>query len=96
MRLEYFLVSRWEVIASFITQHLPESRRSAKETLSQAKQLQKDDMFQKKAANESAFDRAMKTATAKAPAAATAKLDDPSQRYMCKSIHENMQNIRSY
>ncbi len=32
---------RWETVSSFITQHLPDSKRSAKETLAKAKELQK-------------------------------------------------------
>jgi len=78
-------VSRWAVIASYITQHLPSSKRTAKEVLAQAKNLQKDDTLQRKAANDSAFDRAMKT-SAKGSAADASKQDDPSQRYMCKSF----------
>ena len=32
--------SRWETVANFITQHMPESKRSAKEVLTKAKNLQ--------------------------------------------------------
>ncbi len=32
---------RWETVANFITQHIPESKRSAKETLAKAKDMQK-------------------------------------------------------
>jgi len=82
-------VSRWAVIASYITQHLPSSKRTAKEVLAQAKNLQKDDTLQRKAANDSAFDRAMKT-SAKGSAAEASKQDDPSQRYMCKSFEQGI------
>ena len=78
------MIVRWEVIASYITQHMPASKRSAKEVLAQAKTLQKDDTVQRRAANDSAFDRAMKTSTKGVVAAA--KQDDPSQRYMCKPL----------
>lgn len=78
---------RWEVIASYITQHLPASKKTAKEVLAQAKTLQKDDSIQRRAANDSAFDRAMKTSTVKVAAAAVPKQEDPSMRYMCKFLH---------
>ncbi|XP_067938121.1 dnaJ homolog subfamily C member 2-like [Watersipora subatra] len=74
--------NRWDVVASYITQHLPTSRRSAKEVLAQAKKLQKDDTLQRKAANDSAFDRAMNSSSTKATASALPRQDDPSQRYM--------------
>ena len=83
MSCNIFFCFRWEVIASYITQHLPSSKRTAREVLSQAKNLQKDDSFQRRAANEAAFERVMKTTTAKV---APPKQDDPSQRYMCKSL----------
>ena len=78
------LLCRWEVISNFLTQHLPESRRTAKEVLSQAKTLQKDDSIQRKYANESAFERTMKNVTSKGPPTSAAKMDDPSKRYMCE------------
>ena len=81
---------RWEVIASYITQHLPSSKRTAREVLSQAKNLQKDDSFQRRAANEAAFERVMKTTTAKV---APPKQDDPSQRYMCKSLSASTPHV---
>lgn len=86
-------ITRWEVVASYITQHLPSSKRTAREVLSQAKILQKDDSWQKRAVNESAFERAMKTSATKvAPAAAaTPKQEDPSQRYMCEYYFEVLQ-----
>lgn len=83
------MLHRWEVIASFITQHLPESKRTAKEVLSHAKSLQKDDTIHRKHANESAFERTMKTVSSKGPPPSASKMDDPSQRYMCELFMED-------
>lgn len=48
---------RWEVIASFIKQHVPESNKNAKDVLSMAKELQKNDLALKSQATEKAFEQ---------------------------------------
>ncbi|KAI0219481.1 DnaJ-like subfamily C member 2 [Lamellibrachia satsuma] len=50
-------MARWETVASFITQHIPSSKRTAKEVLFKAKELQKNDGNLKEDANKKAFDR---------------------------------------
>ncbi|XP_048740508.2 dnaJ homolog subfamily C member 2-like isoform X2 [Ostrea edulis] len=47
---------RWEVIASFIQQHVPNSNKNAKDVLSKTKELQKDDFFLKQNADKKAFE----------------------------------------
>ncbi|KAL1450129.1 hypothetical protein WDU94_002580 [Cyamophila willieti] len=51
---------RWEVVANFITQHVPNSDKSAKQVLAKAKELQKNDFSKstlKEEANAKAFDK---------------------------------------
>lgn len=81
---------RWEAIASYITQHLPASTRSAKEVLAHAKALQKDDTHRQKVVNASAYELAMKPTASKGPASGLPQHDDPSQRFMCKLIILNV------
>ena len=47
---------RWEVIASFINQHVEGSKRTAKEVLAHAKDLQKSDQKLKQSANQNAYE----------------------------------------
>lgn len=49
-------VQRWETVGNFITQHMPTSKRSAKEVLGKAKELQRMDPNMKAEANKKAFD----------------------------------------
>jgi len=55
---------RWEVIASFINQHVEGSARQAKEVLAHAKTLQKSDQQLKQSANQNAYENFERTAKA--------------------------------
>ncbi|OWF43581.1 DnaJ-like subfamily C member 2 [Mizuhopecten yessoensis] len=48
---------RWEVIASFIKQHVTTSNKTAKDVLGKAKNLQKNDAFLKQDADRKAFEK---------------------------------------
>ncbi|XP_060064628.1 dnaJ homolog subfamily C member 2-like [Ylistrum balloti] len=62
---------RWEVIASFIKQHVTASNKNARDVLGKAKDLQKNDTFLKQDADRKAFEK-FEAQTAK-PTAHTAK-----------------------
>ncbi|XP_043245194.1 dnaJ homolog subfamily C member 2-like [Amphibalanus amphitrite] len=61
---------RWEVIASFINQHVSGSKRTAKEVLAHAKDLQKSDQKLKQSANQNAYENFEKSTKA------AGKIDD--------------------
>ncbi|KAK2185793.1 hypothetical protein NP493_222g02007 [Ridgeia piscesae] len=69
-------MARWETVASFITQHVPSSKRTAKEVLFKAKDLQRNDGSLKEDANKKAFDK-----FAKEKKAAAVETSDISERY---------------
>ncbi|KAK3579078.1 hypothetical protein CHS0354_029938 [Potamilus streckersoni] len=48
---------RWEVIANFIKQHVADSDKNAKDVLSKAKELQKNDLSLKEEAQKKAFEK---------------------------------------
>lgn len=64
------LSRRWEVVASFINQHVEGAQRTAKEVLAHAKTLQKSDQSLKQSANKNAYENFEKSS--KAPS----KVDD--------------------
>lgn len=55
---------RWEVIASFINQHVEGSKRTAKEVLAHAKDLQRSDQKLKQSANQNAYENFEKSTKA--------------------------------
>lgn len=63
---------RWEVIASFIKQHVTTSNKNAKDVLGKAKDLQKNDSFLKQDADRKAFEK-FEAQTKNKPSAHTAK-----------------------
>merc|ERR1719419_1900504 len=69
--------SRWEVIANFLEQHVSGSKRTAKEVLNKAKELQKMDAGLKEEANKNAFNKFAK----ETHSAGRADKAEVSQRY---------------
>ncbi|KAK7499927.1 hypothetical protein BaRGS_00008775, partial [Batillaria attramentaria] len=67
---------RWEVIAAFIGQHVSGSNKNARDVLSKAKELQKNDVALRQGASQQAFNRFEKEHKASASGA----MDTPSQR----------------
>lgn len=68
---------RWETIANFLKLHVSGSNRSAKEVLSKAKDLQKNDMALKEDANKKAFEKF----TRETKGSAVVEVGDVSERY---------------
>nr|KAG5708813.1 hypothetical protein BaRGS_031967 [Batillaria attramentaria] len=67
---------RWEVIAAFIGQHVSGSNKNARDVLSKAKELQKNDVALRQGASQQAFNRFEKEHKASVSGA----MDTPSQR----------------
>lgn len=80
---------RWEVIANFINQHVADSNKTAKDVLSKAKDLQKNDVMLKMEADKKAFEKFEKAKT-KATNEAKPKEGVTSERF--EKIYE--QQIR--
>lgn len=67
---------RWEVIAAFIGQHVVGSDKNARDVLSKAKELQKNDVALRQGASQQAYSRFEK----EHKASASGVMDTPSQR----------------
>uniref|UniRef100_A0A2C9LJJ1 Uncharacterized protein n=1 Tax=Biomphalaria glabrata TaxID=6526 RepID=A0A2C9LJJ1_BIOGL len=67
---------RWEVIANFITQHVPGNNKNAKDVLSKAKELQKNDVKLREEVKKNAFSQYEQSHKA----AKSGDMDKPSER----------------